>query len=79
MQRTSRSLTAGSGKAPAAGPVRAGEHIADALSALEFAMRAYRSGRARDAIDGIDDARRVLLTARKKINEERDEAWRRRI
>ncbi len=56
----------------------AGEHIADALSALEFAMRAYRSGRSRDAIDGIDDARRVLLTARQKVNEERDAVWTRR-
>ena len=64
--------------APRAGSVGAGEHIADALSALEFAMRAYRSGRARDAIDGIDDARRVLLTARQKVNEERDAAWARR-
>ena len=78
MQRTSRSLRTGAQAAPRAGSVGAGEHIADALSALEFAMRAYRSGRARDAIDGIDDARRVLLAARQKVNEERDAAWTRR-
>lgn len=78
MQRTSRSLRTGAQAAPRAGSVGAGEHIADALSALEFAMRAYRSGRARDAIDGIDDARRVLLAARQKVNEERDAAWARR-
>lgn len=66
------------GAAPSRAAPRAGDYLADALSALEFAQRAYRSGRARDAIEGIDDARRTLATARRKVNIEREESCRNR-
>ena len=78
MQRISRSLTEGERAAPRAGSVSAGERMTSAVLTLELAMRAYRSGRSRDAIEGIDEPRRVLLEARRKVNEERDAACGRR-
>ncbi len=71
-QRTRRSLETVPRVRPLPSPPLADEYIRGAILSLQSALMAYRSGRARDALSALEDARRGVVSARLKLNEERN-------